>query len=100
MPDAVKCKAEVWNGWRFHKCARNAKRDGYCTQHHPDTKKAKKDKRQAEADARSREWQLADRRKEATANLIAAVALCVKSGNEVPLLIADAHKRLAEIPDA
>ena len=31
------CKAKVWSvdGWHQYPCSRNAKKDGYCTQHHP-----------------------------------------------------------------
>ena len=49
--DSDKCKASVPFGGRsvnFHQCQRKAKRDGWCTQHHPDSEA----KRRAEADAR------------------------------------------------
>ena len=36
-----KCKQNVWGGWHFHPCPRKAWRDGWCKQHHPDTKKAR-----------------------------------------------------------
>lgn len=33
----MKCKAMVSSGaWREHRCCRNATKDGYCKQHHPD----------------------------------------------------------------
>ena len=32
-----KCKAKVFDGWRFHSCPRYASIDGFCKQHHPDT---------------------------------------------------------------
>ena len=31
-----KCKKEVWNRWNYFQCSRNAVKDGYCWQHHPD----------------------------------------------------------------
>ncbi len=31
-----KCKKEVWSGFYHHPCPRNAVKDGYCRQHHPD----------------------------------------------------------------
>lgn len=38
-----RCKTEVWGGYRWHQCPRNATKDGYCWQHHPD-KVAKRSK--------------------------------------------------------
>jgi hypothetical protein len=37
MGDAPKCKAKVWDTRHSYPCARDAKRDGYCTIHHPET---------------------------------------------------------------
>jgi len=42
-----KCKEEVWHGYSSSRCSRNAKRDGYCTQHHPETKAERKRKQAA-----------------------------------------------------
>ena len=41
-----KCKEKVWseNGWRMRRCSRNAVKDGYCNQHHPDAIKARRKK--------------------------------------------------------
>ena len=38
-----KCKERIWGDvWsRPHQCKNNAKKDGYCMMHHPDTKSAK-----------------------------------------------------------
>lgn len=49
---AQRCKADVWppRSMRPYRCERMAKRDGYCTQHHPDSRKV----RQAKSDAK---WQ-------------------------------------------
>ena len=30
------CKERVWKGFHTYRCARTAKKDGYCKQHHPD----------------------------------------------------------------
>lgn len=32
-----KCKEKVWGDWKPRQCSRNAVKDGYCKQHHPDT---------------------------------------------------------------
>lgn len=39
MTDAVRCQKEIWSGGRYTptRCERKAVRDGYCTQHHPDS---------------------------------------------------------------
>ena len=42
------CKVKVYRGWDSHRCSRYAVRDGYCTQHHPDSVA----KRQDEAEER------------------------------------------------
>ena len=34
-----KCKEKVWNGYSSIRCSRNAVRDGFCKQHHPDAVK-------------------------------------------------------------
>jgi hypothetical protein len=36
-----RCKARIWIGYQSHQCSRSAVSDGYCKQHHPDTKKAR-----------------------------------------------------------
>jgi hypothetical protein len=38
-----KCKKYIYRGMSESRCSRNAKRDGYCTQHHPDSKKAREE---------------------------------------------------------
>ena len=38
------CKENVWGGWSYHPCLRNAVKDGFCKQHHPDAVKARRDK--------------------------------------------------------
>lgn len=49
-----RCKEIVWgnSAWRSHQCSRNAWKDGYCKQHHPDTvkqrEKAREERRQRE----------------------------------------------------
>ena len=50
-----KCKEEVTDsrGWHRHQCFRKAKKGGYCTQHHPDTIKAR---RKASSDKYEAEW--------------------------------------------
>ena len=47
-----KCKEKVWGGWSYHPCLRNAVRDGYCKQHHPDSVKARKEKADARWEAK------------------------------------------------
>ena len=44
-----KCKARIYHGIGFfeHHCSRRAWRDGFCKQHHPDTVKARAEKRAA-----------------------------------------------------
>ncbi len=46
----VKCEKEVWWGWRSRQCQRNAVKDGYCRQHHPEAVK----KREAESRERAK----------------------------------------------
>lgn len=42
------CKEMVWDGgFRHYQCQKKAKRDGYCTIHHPDYKAKKAAERQA-----------------------------------------------------
>ena len=45
--DPDKCKGEVWEqiSRRFYQCSRNAKKDGYCMQHHPGEIRKRRDKR-------------------------------------------------------
>jgi len=48
---STKCKEQVREAgmWpRYHQCKRNAIKDGYCNQHHPDTIREKAEKKQAE----------------------------------------------------
>ena len=39
--DETRCREKVldrWNAWpTYHQCERKAAKDGFCTQHHPDT---------------------------------------------------------------
>lgn len=37
------CSHKVWEGFHGHPCRRNAWKDGYCKQHHPDTVKARRE---------------------------------------------------------
>lgn len=48
-----KCKEKVWpsGAWHSSPCARNATRDGYCAQHHPEAVKARRDASRAKFDA-------------------------------------------------
>lgn len=48
--DTERCKAEVpWpSGFHYHQCEKKAKKDGFCTVHHPDYAKAKRAKREEE----------------------------------------------------
>ena len=36
------CKQMVWGGYREYRCTRNAVKDGYCKQHHPDAVEARR----------------------------------------------------------
>lgn len=38
MKTKTKCKEKVWgeSAWHSHQCTRNATKDGFCKQHHPD----------------------------------------------------------------
>ena len=50
MTGKVKCKEMVWSNERWprrHQCNFNAKKDGFCTIHHPDYIKAKREKQDA-----------------------------------------------------
>ena len=56
-----RCKEKVfpkdlWGVFHSHQCSRNIWKDGYCKQHHPDTKK----KREKEKDKRFKEKQKQD----------------------------------------
>ena len=37
MENSERCKEKVWEGFHSHRCLRKAVKDGYCTQHHPDS---------------------------------------------------------------
>lgn len=43
MTDEQQCTEKVFRDFHSHRCTRRAKRDGFCTQHHPDTVKARRD---------------------------------------------------------
>ena len=45
-----RCKEQVMRGYHMGTCARNATKDGYCKQHHPDSI-AERDRLREEADA-------------------------------------------------
>lgn len=34
-----RCKETIWDNWTHRNCSRNAVKDGYCKQHHPDNVK-------------------------------------------------------------
>lgn len=51
MSDQCKELVSSWNGWGVSKCSRNALKDGYCNQHHPDAVKS----RQEASDKRRKE---------------------------------------------
>lgn len=65
MPDAY-CKERVPGANSFYRatCSRKAKRDGYCTQHHPDAKAARDATRdakwKAESVRRTAHWRVRD----------------------------------------
>jgi hypothetical protein len=44
----MNCKESIMHGFHLRQCSRNAVKDGYCTQHHPDSVKARRDKQDAE----------------------------------------------------
>ena len=66
-----KCKKRVFKDWHSHRCTRNAWKDGFCKQHHPETVKA----RDAEASRRyvekqaSSPWALLKKAEERIAEL-------------------------------
>ena len=37
-----RCKAHVWHDYHQDQCTRAAKRDGWCSQHHPDAEKERR----------------------------------------------------------
>ena len=51
---AEKCKESVYDarGYYSRQCSRDAVKDGYCKQHHPDTIKKKEEARKAKWDAK------------------------------------------------
>ena len=72
----IYCKESVYHPGMFtgNGCARKAKRDGYCTQHHPDVVKARRK-------ASSERWEAQTRRRNAPehradAIIAAAEAVC------------------------
>ena len=72
---SVQCKEEIMDGWHFRGCSRKAKKDGYCTQHHPDTI-AKRDKDRAARDKIEQENSIYARHKRSQAKLTAIKAAC------------------------
>lgn len=41
----TRCTSKVMHGYFSRRCSRNAVSDGYCKQHHPDSRKARRKKR-------------------------------------------------------
>lgn len=39
-----RCKETVWNNFNNYQCSRNAWKDGFCKQHHPDSVKERERK--------------------------------------------------------
>jgi hypothetical protein len=59
------------DGWRTYQCSRNAKKDGYCKQHHPDSVKARR--KEAEKRWRNRVEEIAYRKNAAIRKALAGV---------------------------
>ena len=82
--DPARCKASVHKrggGWGIYQCQHLAKRDGWCSQHHPDTAQASRDAWDANYKAERAEERRKDRRESANNQLIAA-ALHLASTHE------------------
>ena len=86
MSEPTKCKASVWQrdrsfrGGRSVQCTRAAKVEGFCTQHHPDTIKARDLKSRQEYEAK---WEAERARRAvelAAPDLLAALAGIIEIG--------------------
>lgn len=51
MVNEDECKEMIFKGFHHYRCSRKAKKDGFCIQHHPDSK----EKRKKEAELRYEE---------------------------------------------
>jgi len=53
----AQCKQMVWSQgtWRRRQCFRDAWKDGYCKQHHPDTVKKRDEERAARYEAKQKQ---------------------------------------------
>lgn len=88
---ADKCKERIrgkgrWGSFNRVQCTRDAVKDGYCKQHHPDSVKARFEKSQAKWDAereesakKAREQMERDRRAECFDEVVVALQLLLAS---------------------
>lgn len=59
----MRCVEQVFDGWHHHQCSRNAVKDGYCRQHHPDAvaERERKRKERQEAERAKSPYRLIER---------------------------------------
>lgn len=50
-PPELRCRKRIWHGWHQGRCQRKAVKGEFCTQHHPDTVKARDEARHAKWEA-------------------------------------------------
>lgn len=91
-----KCKEEVYKSVsrRFYRCSRNAVSDGFCKQHHPETKKAHRAKADALYTAKraNNPYNIAIKRAEKTEQQRDALLLALKEAYiHVPLDSIECH---------
>ncbi len=92
-----KCKGRIYAPEMFRgdaPCSRNAKRDGYCNQHHPDAEAKRKENHNARYKQQARGWDLEHAVKKAERDLLQAVRRYGLVGNSV------ADRALVSLRDA
>ena len=85
MSEEAYCKKRVYGGsWGGSPCSRRAKRDGFCTQHHPDavTARQRKSKEKHDADWAARKKRVCDEEARGEAKIQARIDAAVLAERE------------------
>lgn len=103
---ADKCKATVFRGFYTYRCSRNAVKDEYCLQHHPDSVKKRSDaaEKRYQEKRQNSDWfklktcvQEKQQLEQELATLRAQLEAEQKSVNELSLANQDLNKELADL---
>jgi len=66
------CKQQLRKGFMTFRCSKKASRDGYCGVHHPDAKKARREKQDAKWNATRAKWEWQEEERKAIAFVVQA----------------------------